>query len=217
MFSELVDTLVHNVGRPDCVADLSRILNETMRNLSKRSDFDDDSVEELVSVPSGRGSVVWTPAVGRTRVRREEYIEDGCGCNPIRVTPSRRMQTFLGPYYYQSGNNYVFDRVCNPVRIFYYAYQPWLLYYPRGARPAKFDLEQAVYVTEAGAAATEEQIALVSNWMLERHSSYLQAAALNRFFALKQDPRAAAHYAISEKEFADILRGEGTAELKARR
>lgn len=215
MFSELVDTAVHTAGRPDAVADIARILNEVMRNLSKRSDFDDDAVEEVVYVSGTRGSVVWTPSVGRSRMRREEFIIDGCGCTPVRVKPSRRIQTVPGPYYYQSGDSYVFDRCCNPLRIFYYAYQPWLLYFAKGSRPAQFDIEQGQFMTGT-APATEADIAKVSNWMLERHNSYLLHMTLNQFFASKQDPRQSAHYAIAEKEFADIVRGEGTAELKAR-
>lgn len=217
MFSELVDTLVHTTGRPDCAADLSRALNEVMRNLSKRSDFDDDAIEEVVNVPGGRGAVQWEPSVGRLRMRREEFIIDGCGCTPTRVNPSRRINKIPGPYYYQSGQTYIFDRVCSPLRIYYFAYRPWLIYYKRGERPATFDIEKQMYVQADGVTeATEEQINLVSNWMLERHNSYLEAATLNKFFGSKQDPRQSAQYAIMEKEFADILRGEGTAELKAR-
>lgn len=217
MFSELVDTIVHTAGRPDFLPDIARHLNEVMRNLSKRSDFDDDGVEELIAVPNGFGSVVWTPEVGRVRMRREEYIVDGYGNQPTRVNPSQRMHHVPGPYYYQSGPSYIFDRVCTPLRIYYYAYRPWLIYYPISARPARFDIEQQAYVQADGITpATEEQINLVSNWMLERHNSYLEAATLNKFFGSRQDPRQQAQYAIMEKEFADILRGEGAAELKAR-
>lgn len=217
MFSELVDTAVHTAGRPDALADIARCCNEAMRNMSKRSDFDDDSVEEVVNVPNGYGSVIWTPSVGRTRVRREEFITDGCGCSPVRVQPSRRIQTVPGPYYYQSGANYVFDRVHTPLKIYYYAYQPWLMYYPMPLRPARFSIEaQTFFKVDGVTEATEVDIALVSNWMLERHNQYVLAATLNAFFATKADPRQKTWYAMMEKEFADIVRGEGTAELKAR-
>lgn len=217
MFSELVDTAAHMAGRPDLLPDIARACNEAMRNLSKRSDFDEDTVEDEIAVPGGHGHVVWTPSVGRQRMRREEFIIDGCRCTPVRVAPSRRIYTVPGPYYYQSGSNYVFDRVCTPLKIYYYAYQPWLLYYPKSERPAQFSIESQQWLQQDGTTeATEAQIAQVSNWMLERHNQYVLAATLNSVFAAKSDPRQKNWYSIMEKEFSDIVRGEGTAELKAR-
>lgn len=211
MFSELVDRAVHTAGRPDALTDIVFFMNETMRLISKRNDFDDDSFEEEIAVPSNTRTVVWKPSVGRSRFRRIEYVEDGCGCRPVMVRPNARMNHEPGPIFYALRGEYVFARVCHPLKIYYWTYTPWLQYYPKGARPATFDVEANDWGT-----ATEAQIDLVSNWMLERHAQTVYEGALAKFFASKQDPRQQQHYAAFEQGVGHIIRGESSRELLTR-
>ncbi len=213
MFSELVDRAVHTAGRPDHVEDFAYFANEIMRDVSKRSDWDDDTIEEEIVIPIGENSVVWQPEVGRSRFRREEYLCDACGCEPLRVRPSGRMKKTSGPFYYRSGGDFVFAQACSPVKIFYYAYQPWLKYYPKNERPAEFDVE----ANDWPLGTAEATVALVSNWMLERHNQTVLAGTLARFFSAKQDPRQQVHYSSYEQGIKHLVSGESARELIARR
>jgi hypothetical protein len=210
MFSELVDRAVHISGRPDAITDIAYFANETMRNVSKRSDWREDSVEELVNVPSD-GILKWVPEVGRSRFRREEYLEDGCGCRPKFVLPNSQLNKFPSCVYYVSGGDFIFQRLCSPLKIFYFAYQPWLEYYPLNARPAVFDVKTNSW------AATAANIALVSNWMLERQNSLILDGTLASFFAVKQDPRQQVHYSKFEQGINHLVSAESHRELLTRR
>lgn len=207
MFSELVDRAIHIAGRPDCLGDITYFVNETMRDISKRDDWPEDMVEEEIVVPLGQSTVKWIPEVKRQRFRREEYIEDACGCEPTAVNPSRRMKK-LDRFYYRSGDCFVFSGCCSPIKIAYYAYQPWLQYYPDGSRPAVFNVELNDY-----GSATDAQIDLVSNWILERHNNTVLQGTLAKFFSSKQDPRQQVHYSAYEQGVSHIIRSESNREI----
>lgn len=216
MFSELIDRAVHTAGRPDAIDDIAYWANVTMRNISKREDFVPDSAEDEINLPPGNtmGSapIIWDPPEGRNRFRREDVIEDGCGCIADAVKPGSRMARAGLFSYYHSGGSLVFMNACMPIRLYYYVYVPWLRYYPKGQRPAEFDVE-----TNDWGAATEADIALVSNWLLERHSEVVLAGTLQLFFASKQDPRQQVHYSAYEQGIGHIIRGESVLELLARK
>jgi hypothetical protein len=207
MFSELVDRAVHIAGRPDCLADITYFANETMRDISKRDDWPDDLIEEEAAVPPGQPHLEWKPTVGRARFRREEYIVDGCGCEPTAVNPSRRMQK-LTRLYYRSGDAFIFKGCCSPIKIAYYAYQPWLQYFPANARPAEFSTE-----TNSFGTATDAAVDMVSNWLLERHNNVILQGTLAKFFSSKQDPRQQVHYSAYEQGITHIIRSESNREL----
>ena len=209
MFSELVDACVRVSGRPDCLIEITRMANEVMREISKRDDWPDDLVEERVyRPPDTQAAFLWTPEVGRLRFRREHEIVDGCGCKVAFVRPSARMKEF-DRFYYRSGESFVFStNVCEPVNIAYYAYQPWRRYYPVGSRPSVFNLETQEYDNPMG-------IDAVSNWLLERHNSVVEAGTLAKFFASKSDPRQQVHYSIYQQGISHIIRAESTVELEA--
>lgn len=216
MFSELIDRAVHMTGRPDSVDDIAYWANVTMRDISKREDFTDDSREAEIVLPPNRlmdgPPIIWDPPEGRQRFRREDVIEDGCGCIADAVKPGSRMAKAGLFSYYHSGGSLVFMHACSPIRIYYYVYAPWLKYYPVASRPAVFDVEANDW-----GAATEANIALVSNWLLERHSEVVLAGTLAKFFASKQDPRQQVHYSAYEQGISHIIRGESVLELLARK
>ena len=58
MFSELVDRCVSISGRPDQLTSITACANEVLRTISKRGDWPDDSMEEIVPTPSGQSHVV---------------------------------------------------------------------------------------------------------------------------------------------------------------
>lgn len=211
MFSELVDRAVHVAGRPDALEEIAFNANETMRDISKRANWNDDSLEVEIAVPFDTRTVQWTPDKKRP-FRREDYIEDGCHCNPLRVQPSSRMHKTAGPYYYVSGATFIFAQVCHPLKIFYFAYQPWLKYFPMGLRPATFDVENNDWST-----TDEATLAKVTNWQLERHNSVVLDGTLARFFKTRQDPRQQVHYSAYEQGITHIIRAESPSELIARR
>jgi hypothetical protein len=212
MFSELVDRCVTTAGRPDQLANIVAAVNEAMRAISKAGDWPDDTVEETALPPANPADpFVWTPSVGRLRFRREEYITDAYGGEPTAVRPSRRIRN-LPMYYYRSGDSFVFAGTRGQVKVYYYAYQPWLRYYPIGGRPTVFDVNTGEYTDD-----TPAVVALVSNWMLERHNSIVEAGALAKFFAGKQDPRQSLHYTIFQQGLATISKAEGINELLGRR
>jgi len=212
MFSELVDRCVKISGRPDQISTIVMAANEAIRAISKAGNWPDDTLEEVVAPPViSTNPMVWTPEVGRLRFRREEYIEDAAGREPTAVRPSRRMRD-LGFFYYRSGESFVFKGNRGFVRVYYYAYQPWLVYFPIGARPNTFNTATGDWAFPAIAAVNA-----VSNWMLERHNSIVEAGALARFFAGKQDPRQALHYSIFQQGLTTIERSEGVEELLGRR
>ena len=212
MFSELVDRAVHLAGRPDAVTDFAYAANEVMREICKHSDWDDDTHEEIVAVPSDTRSVDWTPEVGRRLMRRIEFVIDGCGCEPTMVRPSARMRSLNeAGFYYASGSSYVFAQVCNPLKIYYFRYWPWLQYYPHNARPAVFNVRDGDW-----GGATEANIALVSNWLLERHNSVVLEGTMAAFYRAKQDPRNQLHYSAFKQGLIDMVDAESARELLAR-
>lgn len=212
MFSELVDRCVKIAGRPDQLTSIVMAANEAMRAISKTGNWPDDTLEEVALPPiDTTAPFVWTPEVGRQRFRREEYLEDANGREPTAVRPSRRIRD-LNFYYYRSGSSFVFKGNQGAVHIYYYAYQPWLTYYPVNARPSVFDIQTGEYSDDDPAV-----VDLVSNWMLERHNSTVEAGALARFFAGKQDPRQSLHYSIFQQGLTTIERSEGIEELLGRR
>lgn len=212
MFSELVDRCVSISGRPDQLNSFVAHANETMRTISKRGDWPDDSVEERIPVdPMGQGMTIWNPEVGRSRFRREDYIEDARGAEPTAVRPSRRVRD-LEFYYYRSGDSFVFKGGVVHIDVYYYAYQPWLRYFPVSQRPSVFQIPTGEWTDD-----TPAQVDLVSNWMLERHNAIVEAGTLQRFFASKQDQRQGLYYSIFNEGIADITRAEGVEELLGRR
>lgn len=212
MFSELVDRAVHIAGRPDAVEDFAYFLNETVRDVSKRRDWDDETVEELIPIVDGVSPTLYDAQVGRPRFRREHTLVDGCGCEVDKVRPNAKVRGRRSSYYYVSGGSFVLANVCGPEAfLFYYAYPPWLKYYAVNARPAVFDVEAQDY-----GGATEAQIALVSHWQLERHNAVLLNGTLARFFASKQDPRQQVQYSAYEQGISHMIRGESSTELWAR-
>lgn len=213
MFSELVDRLVREIGRPDAREDLAYWANVTMRDISRREDWPDDSVEESFTPIDPSGPAVFSPAVGRQRFRREDILLDACGCEAIATKPNARLRAgHTGFSYYHSGGSLVITGACWPVALYYYAYQPWLQYYAAGSRPAEFDV-----ATNDWNGASEAAIALVSNWMLERHSDVVMNGTMSNFFASKQDPRQQVKYAAYEQGINHIIRGESPLEILARR
>ena len=211
MFSELVDRCVSIAGRPDQLTSIVACANEAMRTISKRGDWPDDTMEEIVEPTPGQSHTVWTPEVGRARFRREEYIEDASGAEPTAVRPSRRVRD-LSFYYYRSGDSFVFNGNCGALKIYYYAYQPWLRYFPVNARPTAFDLAIGDWTVPTEAAITQ-----VSNWMLERHNSIVEAGTLQRFFASKQDQRQGLYFSIFNEGLNDIQRAEGIEQILGNR
>jgi len=212
MFSELVDRCIKISGRPDQLTSIAMAANEAMRAISKAGNWPDDTLEEIAVPPADPAApFVWTPEVGRARFRREEYIEDSQGREPTAVRPSRRIRD-LGFFYYRSGGSFVFHGNRGQVRVYYYAYQPWLSYFPVNSRPAQFDIATGEWNT-----ADPAVIDTVSNWMLERHNATVEAGTLARFFAGKQDPRQQLHYSIFQQGLTTIEKSEGIEELLGRR
>lgn len=213
MFSELVDRAVHLSGRPDAVEDLAYFANETMRDLSKRRDWEDETCEEVIPVVDGVNPTLFDVEVGRSLFRREHIIVDGCDCAVDKVRPNSKVRhRKTTPYYYVSGGSFVLANVCGPeAYIFYYAYQPWLKYYAVNNRPAEFDVS-----TNDWGAALDADIALVSNWLLERHNIVVLNGTMAKFFAAKQDPRQQVHYSSYEQGITHMIRGESSTELWGR-
>lgn len=218
MFSELVDRAVHLSGRPDSLTDIVYYANETMRDMSKREDWDDDSCEATYDVPQDGTVAGWVPPEGRERFRREEYIcydrGSSCECEPTRVRPSRRLKR-LKDYYYVTKNTFFFNGAKSTVDIYYYAYQPWLRYYPKGQRPAEM-VDQVEQATEWNT-QDADVIDLVSNWFLERHNHVVLKGTLARFYADKADPRQQVAYSAYEQGITHMIRSEGVQELLGRR
>ena len=184
-------------------------VNETMRDLNKRNDWDDDLLEDVVPVPDPNQATHWTPAEGPERFRREEYVEYDGHCEPTRVKPSRRIQR-LDKYYYRSGATFVFVGALMQVKMAYYAYVPWLQYYPTGTRPSIWD---GATQTWTNPPAND----LVTNWLLMRHNEVILSGTLARHFASKADPRQQVHYAQYEQRVKQMRKAEGVDELLGRR
>ena len=64
--------------------------------------------------------------------------------------------------------------------------------------------------------ATEASIALVSNWLLERHNSVVLEGTLAAFYRAKQDPRNQLHYSAFKQGLIDMVDAESARELLAR-
>lgn len=212
MFSEVIDRVAHISGRPDSLADLVYGANEAMRTIQKKIDHPENSCEEEITVVDPNSpTTLWTPEVGMPFFRREAYVEYDGYCEPTLVQPSRRMRK-LDKYYYRSGNQFVFVGAKSYIRVYYYVYKPWLKYSRAGERATIWN--GLNYEDAAGNAVTDEAaIALVSNWMLERHNEVVAAGALSHLFAAKSDPRQGVHYSKFQQGIADIIRSEGQREL----
>jgi hypothetical protein len=190
-----------------------------MRTISMKEEWEEDAVEELIAADSTAAFTAWVPNVGRDLFRRIGYVEYDGGCEPTFVRPSRRLHR-LSEYYYRTREGFAFVGAKAHIKIFYYAYHPWLKYYQSGDRPAVFD--GSTYIADpngpnAGAVITDADIDAVSNWMLEKHNKTVLAGTLAALYADKQDPRQNVNYSKFNQGIADMIRAESTTELQGGR
>lgn len=190
-FSQMIDTLVTEIVRPDMVAMLPGFLNQTIRECHSGVEkqepiFFDEGRHEVAATASGvtDGVYLWpipsTPhfqAIDAIWFRKYSVYATALSPQVIRdvsnVRPNDRFAYYrTGPYFAMRG----FGTDGDLIDVSWFEYPRSLVYYPAGVnRPLEFDPTTLTYSQPSGATITlEEAKALTMNWIIERHTEMLK-------------------------------------------
>jgi hypothetical protein len=233
MFSELIDSSLVRSGRPSKLLDATAFLLgsirecETLDYCAFRKSLIEDTItataDPHIFIPTDLIRIVQT-------VKYPAY-----GIFPKFIPPGRRQ---LGEdyYYYGAGNYYVFEgaAVDDEIDIAYYIFQPALLYYEIGERPAVFhgypttaadvlndtgdwlylqpDNSYAVSLS-GGATAEEAARALVTNWLLDGWRHVLAEGIHAKILNDHNDDRAPKSFALYKSYQKDLKNAENHVSL----
>lgn len=182
-FSQLVDEMVSETKRHDLVSEISRYLNQTIRELHFSTDrnaiifFPENFYEELLT-PDVESGYTWeipipTHFQKMLGVKYSSVLDrDG---NPVwaaETTPGRHLNQ-MDYYYYRVGGTFVFSGyggVGSSIAIGYYEFPRGLKYKTAAARPATYDLESGwSYADDINTPELEAAARLLTtNWLLMR-------------------------------------------------
>ena len=182
-FSQMIDSAIQELRRPDLLTDATSYLNQTLREVhfepSKGNTalYRDNRQETQVTATSDTGFSwgVPNPPVfqGLAAVRYDSCVDiDGKPKWAIEMNPGRGMNSRL-EYWYRNGPIVFFagyGGVNATISLAWYEYVKSLKYYPVASRPASYD-EDTGWTYAPGIISPDDQLAAqakVTNWLLMR-------------------------------------------------
>lgn len=177
-FSQLVDDVVQDLGRPNLKTRVARLLNQTVRELHTNENggsvrYARNLVEDRLIADVSTGFAWQAPALLQAvRAVRYDAVFDSCGAPRYaqRVNPGPGLAA-VECAYYQSGGTLFFKGYGGtdaPISIAYYLFLPSLRYYDVASRPGTYD-DSGTFVVSPNFVGTEaEARALTTHWLLER-------------------------------------------------
>jgi hypothetical protein len=212
-FSQLVDSIVVELGMQGRRTAAPAYLNSTIRELHASSDgstillFAENFREEQLFIASDSlnniNGYVWDIPDPRlhidlTVVRYNNvYSEDG-RVYPKRILPSPSTN-ILQYFYYRTGNSYAFHNcggIGSTISLGWYEYLPSLVYYPREQRRVTWNEQANEYEFVSSVTDPQTELRRATNWMLERHTSLLEQGLRAKMLQAAGDGRAPTAYSL---------------------
>ena len=177
-FSQFVDDIVQDLGRPNLKIRVSRLLNQTVRELHTNENggsvlYARNLVEEQIEADVDVGfSWILPLRVQAVRAVRFDSVIDhnGTFLYATRVNPGPGLKT-ADNVYYQSGDALFFKGyggIGAKISLAYYNFLPSLQYFDVLARPGIFD-SSGVFIVDPAFGGTEQDARdLTTHWLLER-------------------------------------------------
>lgn len=193
-FSQLIDeVIVQELKRPDFRLVAAAWLNQTIRDVHSKTSsraaifFGENRNEEEFTIPSL--PALW-PIASPSRFQKIEaiyasergvYLTDRLP-SVIYTQSDNPLDRF---YYYRSGPNIVMNGLVEAeiVKLSYFLLPKMLTYYTEASRPAYWDpIAEEYVVSESFPGTDQEAVALVSNWLLERHGEALKEGVRSKAY-----------------------------------
>lgn len=228
-FSQMVDALTLETGRPDMRSVVCSYLNQTLRELhfdpkSGSVVFYLDNYREATVMIDSEDRQTWqVPSSalfqGEAAVRFDgSFSRDGRRYYAQRVSPGPRMEQ-EDCYYYRAGNTFVFGGVVGygaiggTISIAYFEYPPGLNYYVSGTRPAIYELETGWTYAEDYDIDDDTRLlaqAKTTNWLLMRWYMVIEEGLRAKIYKrLADQQRAATSYSL----YMQLRQGLYTSEI----
>lgn len=223
-FSQMVDAIVAESGRPDLKTDIARYVNQTVRECHNDPEtnavqFYKDNTRELQLTTTSESGFSWAiPNSGSfQKLAAVQYasITDRSGDSiwPEETQPGRHLRT-LTHYYYQAGNAFVFSGYGGLnalINLFYFAFPVGLAYFPADCRPMVFDdYGGKIYAKEwVHTHSQEDADCLTTNWILTRWSDVVAEGVRAKIYKRVADiERARTCYSL----YAQLRKGLASSE-----
>lgn len=177
-FSQLVDSMVAELRRPDMRSEIISYANQTIREMHFSPDsngsvlYKDNFNEGLVIAASATG-FTWDIPDPATFQAMQVVQYMGSGDYAREVTPSRALRD-IASFYYRVGNTYVFSGyggANSQLALGWFEYTRRLSYYAVGSRPAEYDPDLGWSYAPSFDVDEDTRIAaqrFSSNWLILR-------------------------------------------------
>lgn len=222
-FSQLVDSMVTELLRPDLREQIGKYLNQAIREVHFEPQSNNavqfrENFSEIQLTANVETGYTWDyPNPDRFQsvqvVKYDTVWDRDSQVYPPEVIPSRALAN-LSQFYYRAGSTFAFagyGGINGLISIGFYEYPRRLKYYVTADRPAQYDCEDgwtyhADYVTDEEQADARLK---VSNWMLLRWDTVLEEAVRAKVYKRVSDnDRARTAYSM----YLTLRRGLVTAE-----
>lgn len=177
-FSQLVDHVVADTGRPNLTSRVARYLNQVVREVHADAAgamvlYPRNLVEDLLTANVSAGfSWAMPKQIQFIKAVRYDSVFSQAG-HPVYakgVSPGPALNRFPHAFY-QSGSSIFFQGYGGlnaTIAIGYYTFLPSLLYFPAATRPGEYDASGAFVVNPNFVGTEDDARALTTHWLLER-------------------------------------------------
>lgn len=211
-FSQLVDELVAETKRPDLVSDISRYLNQTIREVHFTEDrnailYFAENFREQLLIANSESGFTWDapdPTIFQ-RMQGIKYLnqwdDDGNEIWARETTPGRHLRD-LTHFYYRAGNTFVFagyGGLNSQIAAAWYEFPRSLKYKSVANRPAQYDVETG-WTYDPAITTPEEELGareLTTNWLILRWNQVIAEGLRAKVYKrLSDDTRARTSYSL---------------------
>lgn len=193
-FSVMVDELAAEAVRPDMRAVLATYVNQTIRDVHFRPqtnmpvNYDANRFEETL-VAATDSPVLWAlPSVTRFQDLESVYCRE-YRRYLVRKNPSVALkesnEPFAELYWYRTGPSIAFSGIVTGLHLdlSYFMFPQTLVYRASADRLIRYDPATDSYVLIAGGGApSESQLALETNWLLQRWEHVIREGARAKLY-----------------------------------
>lgn len=227
--SQLVDRVAREVVRPDALTLLPGYLNQTIRELHTHAQsnmpvfYDDNRQEDRIQVSvvdDLTGAFVWTMPRPTLLQNIESVYYESIGKYARKGNPKTSMQRSIfnidsAYFWYRVGNSIAFAKTGGVgafIRVSWHEYPRAVAYQSfKDSNRIEFkeSLGRYVLVNQDDATPTAEQLATVTNWVIQRHEEMLAEGMRAKMYKrMGDDGRARTHYSQYETSRLGVQNNE---------